>query len=174
MNTSRAFTVPDKRHASACGLFCPACTVFIGSSEDPERLKILAERLGVSEEKLRCRGCGSEKRSFYCEEHCKMTACTARKNINFCYECTEYPCDELKAFQSAMPHRIELWESQQRIKEAGFEKWYTEMVKRFSCSCGTLNSTYDLACRNCGASPGCEYVRMHMNEIINNMGKLKL
>jgi uncharacterized OB-fold protein len=74
-----------------------------------------------------------------------------------------------------MPHRIELWKSQERIKEVGYEKWYEEMISHYSCSeCGTLNSPYDIVCRKCGATPSCSYVNLHKDEIIQNSGKLRL
>ena len=101
---------PDIRLAAVCGLFCPACTFFIGTKEDPERLKMMAKCLQLPVEELECHGCRSEKLAFYCRKHCKMNKCAAEKGINFCGECPEYPCGELKAFQAEMPHRIELWE----------------------------------------------------------------
>jgi hypothetical protein len=74
-----------------------------------------------------------------------MAKCAAAKGVDFCGECAKYPCGDLRAFQAEMPHRIELWKSQARIKEAGYEKWYAEMIEHYSCQkCGTLNSTYDL------------------------------
>ena len=165
---------PDKRLAAVCGLFCPSCSLFLGTKEDPERLKMLALRLQRPVEELECHGCRSQKRSFYCKDNCKMTICAAAKGISFCNECLEYPCAELKAFQAEMPHRIELWKSQERIKEIGYEKWYVEMVENYACTeCRTINSTYDMACRKCGATPSCKYVKMHKNEIIAYLGKLK-
>jgi hypothetical protein len=164
---------PDKRLAAVCGLYCPACTLFIGTKEDPERLKIMAARFQLPVEELECHGCRSEKRGIFCRTYCKMTKCAAEKGIDFCGECPEYPCAELKEFQVRMPHRIELWKSQERIKEVGYEKWYVEMIEHYSCpSCGTINSTYDMACRRCGTTPGCNYVNLHKDEIIHNMGML--
>lgn len=32
--------IPEKRLAAVCGLFCPACGVFIGTREYPERLDV--------------------------------------------------------------------------------------------------------------------------------------
>ena len=110
---------PDKRLAAVCGLFCPACAVFIGTREEPERLKMLAEMMNFSVEEMKCYGCRSEKRIPYCG-NCKMFKCAAEKGIDFCYECEEYPCEELKKFQTEFPHRIELWKAQERIKEVGF------------------------------------------------------
>lgn len=168
-------STPDKRLAAVCGLFCPACSFFIGTKEDPESLKAKAVSLRLPVEELECHGCRSEKRSFFCKEYCKMTKCAAEKGIDFCGECPEYPCEELKEFQVKMPHRIELWKSQERIKEVGYEKWYAEMLEHYSCpECRTLNSPYDMACRKCGTAPSCNYVKLHKDEIIQNLGKLKL
>jgi hypothetical protein len=156
----------DKRLAAVCGLFCPACTVFIGTREDPERLKIIAERYQKPVEEVQCDGCRSEKRCFYCRERCKMGKCAQGKSVDFCGECDEYPCEDLKAFQAEMPHRIELWNSQERIKEVGYEKWYAEMIDLYSCpECHTVNSAYDLKCRNCGKEPSCDYVDRHKQAI---------
>jgi len=47
-----------------------------------------------------------------------------------CSECGEYPCDDLKKFQTAMPHRIELWDNLERIKSAGYQQWLKEIRKK--------------------------------------------
>lgn len=164
----------DKKLAAVCGLFCPACTIYIGTSEDPERLKVIARRTGRTVEELQCHGCRTEKRCFYCTSVCTMAKCAADKGVDFCGQCLEHPCDDLKTFQAAMPHRIELGRWQERIKEAGYETWYEEMVKHFSCrACRTINSAYDLKCRKCGEEPGCEFVRVHKDEIIKRSGNMR-
>jgi len=164
--TKKNVPKPDKRLAAVCGLFCPACRVFIGTHEDPERLKKIAERFQISVAEARCEGCRTETRLPYCKT-CKMVTCAAEKGLDFCGECKEYPCEELKKFQEAMPHRIELWKNQERIREVGYEKWFAEMLEHYSCpQCHTLNSTYDLKCRKCGADPSCAYVGLHKEEIL--------
>jgi hypothetical protein len=164
----------DKKLAAVCGLFCPSCTLFIGSTEDPERLKWLANQFGASIKEVKCHGCRADIRSTYCET-CKIAKCAVEKGIDFCGECDEFPCDDLKAFQAQMPHRIELWESHERIREVGWEQWFTEMVERYSCpKCGTINSAYDIACRGCGAVPSCEYVSLHKETIMEHLSKSKI
>ncbi len=165
---------PDKKLAAVCGLFCPACHVFIGTKEDPERLKAMALRFQRSSAEMQCNGCRSQKRCFYCESKCIMTKCAVAKGVDFCGECAEYPCMDLKAFQAEMPHRIELWKSLARIREVGYEKWYAEMIEHYSCQqCGTLNSAYDMACRKCGTIPSCTYVRLHKDDILRHLAKWK-
>ena len=163
--TSRS-AVPNKQLAAACGLFCPACSIYIASTEDHVRLSALSERFGVPEGDMECHGCRSEKRGLYCNKYCKMTGCAREKGVDFCGQCPQYPCSDLKTFQSQMPHRIELWQDQARIKAAGWETWYAEMVEHYSChECGTINSAYDSKCRICGATPSCNYVKLYEKQV---------
>jgi adenine-specific DNA methylase len=158
---------PDKKLVAVCGLFCPACGIFIAQRESLEKRSKMAKNLQIPVEGLKCDGCRAEKRFAYCET-CKMTACAQEKGLDFCAECEEYPCTALKEFQAAMPHRIELWQAQVRIKEVGYEKWFEEMLEHYSCAqCGMINSAYHLACRQCGAIPSCAYVDLHKAEIIS-------
>ena len=96
-----------------------------------------------------------------------MKKCAGEKGIDFCGQCEEYPCSHIKEFQAQMPHRAELWKSQDRIKEIGWEKWFNEMTEYFSCAeCGALNGWYDFNCQKCGNMPGNDFVK-------NNLEKLK-
>lgn len=152
---------PEKRLAAVCGLFCPACTIYIGSTEEPERLKAIAARWGITAEEALCHGCRAEKRTPYCAT-CTLAKCAAEKGLDFCGACDEYPCEDLKTFQAARPHRCELWEAQARIQEVGYEQWLAEMAEHYACpACGVLNSAYDHVCRRCGASPSSAYYERH-------------
>ena len=102
-----------------------------------------------------------------------MTKCASEKKIDFCVECEDYPCADLKEFQAKMPHRMELWDSQARIMAVGYETWYAEMVQHYSCThCGTINSAYDLACRGCGQTPSCAYVEEHWEDVQKIAGRM--
>lgn len=154
-----------KKTAAVCGLYCEACTLFIATNEDPARLKAFAKVYNSSEEAIKCYGCRSDRRGPYCQI-CTMFDCAAERGIDFCSECEEYPCDNLKQFQSEMPHRIELWKDLDRIKAAGYKEWLKEVRENYTCQqCGTVNSAYDFKCRKCGAEPGCNYVAAHRQKI---------
>jgi hypothetical protein len=155
----------DRKLAAVCGLYCEACSWFIATIEDPERLKRLAAQLHFSVQESKCHGCRSDKRLPYCEE-CRMVACAAERGIDFCSQCEAYPCDDLKQFQSAMPHRIELWINLERIKSIGYTQWLKEIRDNYACPrCQIINSAYDLKCRKCGEEPSCSYVAKHKQEI---------
>ncbi|MFX1323771.1 MAG: DUF3795 domain-containing protein [Promethearchaeota archaeon] len=161
----------DKTHAAICGLYCPACTVFIASQEDPVRLKFLADLSGVTPEEMRCNGCRSDKRIPYCDT-CKLYPCAQEKGIDFCGECSDYPRNDLKEFQSLAPHRLELWEAQEEIVEKGYEVWMGDMKNHYSCSkCGVINSAYDIQCRSCGSAPSSKYGERHGEEVKEFLAK---
>lgn len=157
---------PDRKLAAACGLFCPACRIFIATRETLEEREKIAQNLKLSVEALNCDGCRSDNRFSYCKT-CKLITCATEKGLEFCGTCADYPCEELKQFQAAKPHRLELWQAQARIKEVGYEQWFEEMLEYYSCGqCSTINSAYDLTCCECGAMPSNAYVRSHKAEIV--------
>ncbi len=162
---------PDLTLAAVCGLFCPACIIYIAAHETPEKRAEIARQRNRPVESLVCDGCRAEHRYVYCES-CTFYACAMAKGVEFCGLCDDYPCEDLKAFQAARPHRIELWEAQARIREVGYEQWFAEMAERYACpECGTLNSAYHLACRACGAEPSNAYVAEHKAEILANLAQ---
>ena len=50
IKTRESLDKPDKRLAAVYGLFYPACTIFIATREDSERLKRIAESIHLSAE----------------------------------------------------------------------------------------------------------------------------
>ncbi|MFW9784161.1 MAG: DUF3795 domain-containing protein [Candidatus Heimdallarchaeota archaeon] len=161
----------DKTHAAVCGLYCPACTVFIASQEDSTRLKFLADLSGITPEEMKCNGCRSDKRIPYCDT-CKLYPCAQEKGIDFCGECDDYPCDDLKEFQSLAPHRFELWEAQEEIVEKGYKIWMENMKEHYACpNCGIINSAYDFQCRSCGSTPSNKYSKRHGDKVKEFLAK---
>jgi len=151
--------------AAVCGLYCGACSLYIGSTEEPERLARLAVLFNAPPTELRCLGCRSGRLGIHCRD-CEFKACANGKGISFCGECDEYPCAKLAEFQRQRPHRIELWDDLDRIKKAGTEVWIREKEAEYACpKCGTINSAYDLSCRKCGEHPSCAYVAKHQEAV---------
>ncbi len=155
----------DKKLAAVCGLYCEACSLYIATAEDPARLTAMAARFQMSEEEVKCYGCRSDKRGPYCRI-CKMFDCASQKGIDFCVKCEAYPCEALKEFQSAMPHRIELFKDLERIGAIGWGNWLKEIRENYTChKCGTINSAYDIKCRKCVEEPGSDYAARHKEAI---------
>jgi len=152
--------------AAPCGLFCPACAIFIATkNNDLDRLAIQAEQLGQTIENTKCYGCRSSKRSAACS-NCKMYDCTTAQNIHFCVECEKFPCAHLLNWQTLMQHRLELWKDFETIKQKGYKQWMKEAYVNYECSkCKTINSAFDESCNTCGATPSCNYVKNNAEAI---------
>ena len=162
-------TSPAPVTAAVCGLFCSACTFYIGTHEDPARLARLAAAFGMSEERLLCDGCRSDRRIFYCD-NCHMFACAGERGYSFCGECPDSPCPDLQTFVAERPHRADIYRDLARIAEIDGEAWMAEATERHSCpECGTLNSAYDLVCRTCGRDPSSPYVEEHRDIIVTRL-----
>lgn len=159
--------------AAVCGLYCGACGIYLATqSNDTEKLAQYAIRLNQPLEETYCKGCRSNQKTAWCRE-CKMIKCAEEKGVDFCGSCNDYPCEMLKNFQSLMPHRAELWESQARIAEVGAEAWTKEMEKHFSCqACGKGNTSYDLKCPACGNIPGNQFAEKHQAAIKEYLSKM--
>ena len=137
---------PNKTLAAVCGLYCPACTAFIATKEEPERLQALAERMGRGVDDVTCEGCRSGKRSFYCRDLCTMKSCAYKKG--------------------------DFWSSLEHLKTDGYEQWSRDMADLHACpGCGVLNSAYDLKCRSCGKAPSSEYSRRHGEAVVAHLSK---
>lgn len=156
---------PEKERAAICGLFCEACTAYIASTDDPERLTYLSGLIGLDEDEIRCYGCRSDELGFYCKE-CEMKTCAEEQKVEFCSECENYPCKLLSKFQGERAHRIELFEDGREIKEKGCQAWMAHAREKYSCpDCSTINSAYDFVCRKCGREPANEFVAKHKEKI---------
>ena len=156
----------EKELSAACGLFCGACAIYIATQEnDVARLTRQSEFLGLTIEETKCNGCRSSRLNLNCTS-CKMLSCTNDKEIDFCIECSEYPCEEIKLFQSKYPHRIELWSDLEKIKSIGYLAWFKEKEEHYRCkNCNTINSGWDLRCRKCDFEPSSNYVEQNIVEI---------
>lgn len=114
------------RQYGPCGIYCGAC-----GAED-------------------CGGCMS---NFIDEtiKQCKFRRCTMEKEIDFCYDCDEYPCPELHAFMNDQwPHHWTMEPNLIFIKEYGKEKWLESMEKEWRCKhCGAEIVWYQQTC-SCG------------------------
>jgi hypothetical protein len=159
----------NKDLVSACGLYCGACGIYIATQEnDTEKLLQYAIVLNQSLDETFCDGCRADRKSAHCSRMCSFIKCTFEKGIEFCGPCPEFPCRKLKDFQSGMPHRFEILESLNRMKELSRENWLIEMKENYSCpQCNTVNIAYDMACRKCGYTPGSRFVLRNL-ELINN------
>lgn len=75
--------------------------------------------------KQNCKGCRYEKCKLF--KTCKVRPCAQEKNVDFCFECTEFPCKN-SGFDKHLEQRYE--KINKTIKETGVEDYYNTIKNR--------------------------------------------
>ncbi|MFW9828924.1 MAG: DUF3795 domain-containing protein [Candidatus Thorarchaeota archaeon] len=137
---------------SYCGLYCGAC--FIMNAYRQNRNDCLPEEWvsPLDNKEIKCHGCKSEIIFENCRG-CEIRKCAQSKDLEFCNECSQFPCEKIKTFEkmNLKHHEVALFYFD-RIKEAGIQEWLKEQKERWSCSyCGNPFSWYEEICTYCGA-----------------------
>lgn len=115
-----------------CGLDCFNCDFFL-AHEDTEAMKRLEKKMGEHGlPVLLCKGCRAHNGRIPLQQHvygkdhrCGVYECTKEKNIKFCVDCGEFPCDHLHPYAEyadSLPHNIKIY-NLCLIKKMGLEKW---------------------------------------------------
>lgn len=154
--------IKDERKLIApCGLYCGTCTFYNDSEirktavrlkqlldgfeyvakifeQDAPALKDYPEFLNVLKyiSKQDCLGCrfggGKESGAACMPLTCPMLLCTIEKGLDFCYQCTEFPCEMISnAFKdTANKGLIDIWiNSNNRMKKIGLDRYLEEKKK---------------------------------------------
>ncbi|MFC2167620.1 DUF3795 domain-containing protein [Acidobacteriota bacterium] len=118
-----------KKMTSPCGLPCFHCSAHLAVSNPTIRKKV-SEALNIPEEKATCEGCRSQEgriKLLKAQKQCSIYKCTTEKNIDFCNECDDFPCERFQPYadQSHYPHNTKMYQLCM-MKKLGIEKWAEE------------------------------------------------
>ena len=91
-----------------CGIYCAECEL-VKVKDDPDLMEYFLHR-GYPAEKLPCPGCRvSEGNCPVIGEVCETYLCAREKNVGFCFECEDFPCDKLNPARDradVLPHNL--------------------------------------------------------------------
>jgi hypothetical protein len=85
------------------------------ANENEELRAKTADNLGIPVEQAVCSGCREEagKPDFLgWNEPCNVYRCITRRKLDFCYECSDFPCDHLQPYAdraSEVPHNTKVF-----------------------------------------------------------------
>ncbi|MFW9876521.1 MAG: DUF3795 domain-containing protein [Candidatus Thorarchaeota archaeon] len=132
----------DNNLAAPCGIYCGACRQYLPWKKD------LLEERGY---KMGCKGCRTRnKNCTFIRKDCYAL----RKNeLDYCYECEQFPCQNLQKIDSQYQERwfVNLIENLKRIEEIGVEQWLQEKKELYTCpECGGEICVHDTECYDCG------------------------
>ncbi|MHA1491695.1 MAG: DUF3795 domain-containing protein [Promethearchaeota archaeon] len=132
----------DNNLAAPCGIYCGMCRAFLVKKKNQ------LEKRGF---KQGCDGCRiRHKKCAFIRRDCPALW---KKEIDFCYECERFPCQNLKKIDKTYRERysVNLIENLKRIKEIGAEEWLKEQEKLYTCpECGGEICVHDAECYDCG------------------------
>jgi hypothetical protein len=139
---------------AACGLYCGACYHHLASRPEGQHLLDDMHRQGRPLEGYTCQGCRSDILYIHpgCAQ-CELRACADSKEILHCGLCTEFPCEQLIAFQNdGRAHHLDILTQLEELRAKGPDRWLAEQEQRWQCQCGASFSWYEATCHHCGAS----------------------
>jgi hypothetical protein len=117
-----------------CGMNCHVCYVHL-------------------KEKKPCMGCRAQDASQ--PEHCRkcqIKDCAASRGVDFCFECSLFPCATIKRLDKSYRQRyqVSLIDNATRIKAVGAKQHLLEEKEKWTCpDCGGAISLHDRACSEC-------------------------
>ena len=132
----------DNNLAAPCGIYCGACRQYLVLKKE------MLEERGF---KIGCKGCRiRNKNCAFIRRNCPKL----RKNeIDYCYQCDNIPCQNLKKIDKLYRERysLSLIENLKRIEEIGDETWLQEQEELYTCpDCGGEICIHDEECYDCG------------------------
>ena len=132
----------DNNLAAPCGIYCGACRQYL------VRKKNLLIKRGYTRG---CEGCRvRDKKCAFIRRDC---IALRKKEIEFCYECENFPCVMLKKLDTIYQEKysVNMVKNLKRIQEVGVEKWFHEQEKLYTCpECGGEICVHDAECYECG------------------------
>lgn len=118
-----------------CGLNCSACYAHL-------------------RKKKPCPGCRGEKASqpAYCRR-CGIRNCALSRGIDFCFECSSFPCAAVKRLDKRyrLRYQVHLIGNGLRIRAIGAQRFLLEEKQEWTCTqCGDCVSMHSRLCSGCG------------------------
>ncbi len=130
--------VHDSKMVAPCGMNCTYCYAH-------------------HKKKKQCMGCRtiSENMPTACRK-CEIKECVTSKQLEYCNECSDYPCTRIKNLEKSYNKRYNesLMNNLDVIKHDGMASYLNAEKLRLKCkSCDGYLNIHDKICSNCGKTP---------------------
>jgi hypothetical protein len=125
-----------------CGMNCGICKAYLAYSRGVPYKK---------GEVYHCTGCRvRDKKCAFIKRDCEKLR---KKQISFCYECQEMPCERLAKLDQRYInyYGMSMIENQKMIKEKGMTEFLRSQSEKYRCpQCGDIVSVHNGKCYSCG------------------------
>jgi hypothetical protein len=116
-----------------CGMNCMVCYVHLKNKKS-------------------CNGCPSNDidKPERCRK-CNIKNCAKSKELNYCYECTEFPCKTIKNLEKSykMRYKTSLIDNSEFVRESGIITFMNNEKEKWTCTCKGVISLHDRYCTEC-------------------------
>ncbi len=121
-----------------CGMNCRICLGYFGYTSSGKRRK------------MRCIGCTpSGKSCAFLKKYCKKLT---KKEVDYCYECSEFPCSHLEKLDKGYRERynMSMIENLKTIRDNGMDAFLKQQERKYRCpKCGGVICVHDKVCYSC-------------------------
>lgn len=111
-----------------CGIDCFNCQIQTDCITEETKQR-MAALLGKDPEEIPCEGCRPKQgKCMLMAKDCATWQCAEDHEVDFCYECSEFPCPKLapcKDRADKLPHNMKIY-NLCAIKQRGLEAWAKE------------------------------------------------
>ncbi len=108
--------------------------------------------------KKACAGCleSGAGKPEHCRK-CKIKDCVKNNGLTYCYQCTDFPCRQIKSLETSYKTRYaaSLIQNSLTVQRQGIAVFLKEQAIRYACpECGGVISLHDAECSECKAPAG--------------------
>jgi hypothetical protein len=132
-----------------CGANCGICVAYFGYTLKGEKRK------------NPCSGCRS--RVSQCAFIKKQCDKLANKQIEYCFECAGFPCENLKTLDNRYRNKygMSMIENLRHIQTQGIDRFLKNEQERWKCPiCGGIICVHNKKCYTCNQIPTTERVKI--------------
>jgi len=127
----------DNKMVAVCGMNCKVCYKHLARGKYTKQ----------------CNGCKFQDETLPSScRNCKLVACANEKNIDYCYQCDQFPCKLIKNLDKSYRTRydVSLVENSKTIREKGIDVFLEEEKQKWTCDkCINIISLHDKICSGC-------------------------
>ncbi len=131
----------ERNLVAPCGMNCGVCTAYLAYARN------IPKQRGV----IHCSGC--RVRNKTCAFIKKACPQKIGKNLSYCFECTQFPCERLNKLDARYrrDYNMSMVKNLTLMKEHGIEAFLKAQHEEYGCKkCGGMTSVHNGFCYDCG------------------------
>lgn len=111
----------EKEIIAVCGLNCEKCDIY-ETTNNPEIAKKIADWFKkemdreVKIEDIHCLGCRGDRTKHWSPDCWILKCCVDKKGLEFCYECDDFPCNNLNKWAKGSKRYSQALERLKKMK----------------------------------------------------------